>query len=62
MDRWCGEMGIEKGAVLPIEQCWEFTKDWYADRLNPQWEPKTTAKMKVIFQKHEMTDLFWDVG
>ena len=62
MDEWLQFRGIEKGAVLGMEQAWGFTKDWYADRATRNWQPKTAEQMRAIFEKNGLTGDFWEIG
>ena len=61
VDKWLVKRGIEKGAVLSLEQCWDFAQDWYRDRGQPDWQPKTAEETQAIFDKNGMTGDFWRV-
>ena len=46
---------------MPIAQCAELGRLWYADRLTPQWKPKTPEVMENIFNEVGLEDEFWRV-
>ena len=61
MGHWCSEQGIARGAVMTLTQCWELSKKWYVDRLNPEWRPKTAEEMESIFSSVGLEGAFWEV-
>ena len=61
MGHWCEEHGVARGAVVTLAQCWELSKKWYVDRLNPEWRPKTIEEMESIFSSVGLEGPFWDV-
>lgn len=54
-------MQIASGAVLPVQQCWELGRLWYADRLGSEWKPKTADIIHGIFEEVGLTGEFWRV-
>ena len=61
MDEWVQRRGIEKGAVLSLEQCWDFTQDWYRGRGDLDWQPRSAPETQAIFEKHGLVGEFWRV-
>ncbi|MCH8878086.1 MAG: hypothetical protein IIA89_14910 [Chloroflexi bacterium] len=61
VEHWCTEQEIARGAVISLEQCWEFSKIWYADRLHTEWRPKTIDEMEEIFKTVGFESEFWNV-
>ena len=53
--------GVPRGYVMPITQCWELGRRWYADRLSADWVPKTAAVMNRIFDEVDLRGDFWGV-
>ena len=47
--------------MISLEQCWEFSKIWYADRLHTEWRPKTIDEMEEIFKTVGFESEFWNV-
>ena len=33
--------------------------DWYGDRLDPQWRPRTVEQSQAILDRHGLTGPFW---
>jgi len=62
VDEWLQRRGVEKGAVLSLEQCWGFTQDWYRDRGDLDWQPKTAEETQATFEKNGLVGDFWRVG
>jgi hypothetical protein len=46
---WCKKHNIPKGDIQPINHVWEFSKKWYGNHLNPNWEKWTMKEAKEIF-------------
>jgi hypothetical protein len=42
---------IPKGDVQPISKIWEFSKEWYGNHLNPNWQKWTSEEAAQIFEK-----------
>lgn len=61
MDRWCGLRGIQRGAVIPLAQCWELAKLWDVDRLRVDWRRKTVEEMEAIFDQVGLRGSFWSL-
>ena len=61
MSRWCEATNLPRGVVMPLAQCWELGKRWYADRLSPGWKPKTLEVMRGIFREVGLDGDFWTV-
>ena len=34
-------------------------RDWYGDRLDPDWRPRTRDESQAIFERHGLTGDFW---
>lgn len=54
-------MNLPRGQVMPINQCWDLGRRWYADRLSPEWQPKTADVMNRIFDEVGLHGDFWHV-
>jgi hypothetical protein len=53
--------GVERGAVIPVAQCWTLAQLWYEGRLDPTWRPKKPAEIEKIFRAVGLTNDFWRV-
>jgi hypothetical protein len=59
VDRWCEQRGLERGAVFPLETCWQLARAWYGDRLTPEWRRRTPAEAEEVFTRLGLTGDFW---
>ena len=58
-ERWCESRGIAKGAVFGIEQAWGLGREWYANRLAPDWRRRTPEEGEALFTELGLTGDFW---
>jgi hypothetical protein len=59
IDRWCGQWKRPRGGTLTLSQGWLLAKEWYADRLNPDWRPKTVLEAEAAFARIGLAGEFW---
>jgi hypothetical protein len=59
VDNWCTDQGIERGAVVPLDQAWELARRWYGDRLRPDWRRPSAAETQRLFAEVGLTRRFW---
>jgi hypothetical protein len=45
-----------------LEQGWKLAQLWYSDRLNPDWQPKSTAAAESVFRKVGLMGEFWKLS
>ena len=53
------EEAPEEGAIVPIPRLRAMAADWYGDRLDPDWRPRTRDESQAIFERHGLTGEFW---
>ena len=41
---------------------YELSQDWYAGRMEVDWEPPTAREAEAIFRRHGLTGEFWGLG
>lgn len=41
---------------------WELAKRWYGDRVDPGWQPRTTAESQAILDAVGLTGPFWQLA
>lgn len=58
-DRWCTQWGRPRGGTLTLAQGWKLAKEWYADRLSPDWRPKTIDEVQAAFARIGLEGEFW---
>ncbi|HRO53294.1 MAG TPA: alkylmercury lyase family protein [Alicycliphilus sp.] len=59
VDEWCATRGILKGDVRPIEQIWEFSRQWYARHADADWTKWTVHEAIEIFARHHLSGPTW---
>lgn len=59
VDEWCATRGIAKGDVRPIEQIWEFARQWYARHADADWTKWTVHEAIELFARHHLSGPVW---
>ena len=59
VDAWCEQRSLERGAVFPLETCWQLAQVWYGDRLSPEWRRRLPAEAQEVFDRIGLTGDFW---
>jgi hypothetical protein len=62
IDRWCQQWNRPRGGTMTLAQCWQLAREWYADRLSPDWRPKTAAEAQAAFTRIGLTGEFWELS
>jgi hypothetical protein len=62
VDRWCAQWNRPRGGTLTLRQGWRLAKEWYEDRLDPDWRPKTVAEAEAAFARIGLTGEFWKLS
>jgi hypothetical protein len=50
------------GAVVPVEVLEAMAVDWYGDRMDPEWEPRSLDASQAILDRHGLTGPFWSLS
>jgi hypothetical protein len=50
------------GAAMPVATLAALARDWYGDRLDPGWRPRSLADSQAILARHGLTGSFWRLG
>ena len=53
-DQARGRMGLDTLSAL--------ARDWYGDRLEPDWRPRSAEESQRILGAHGLTGEFWRLG
>ena len=61
MDNWLKASGYNKGATVAPQTVYELGADWYATRLDVDWQPATAQQAAALFGKHGLTGTFWSL-
>ena len=56
-----GGRGGREGTIVALERMWLLGHRWYADRLDPQWRPRSREAAQEILAGVGMTETFWDL-
>lgn len=56
---WLTATGRELGALISPQVLYELGRDWYATRLDLDWQPATAERASAMFAAHGLTGEFW---
>jgi Alkylmercury lyase len=59
IDAWDRRRDIVTGATFTLDQQWELARIWYADRMAPEWRPRTPEEAEAVFARLGLTGEFW---
>jgi hypothetical protein len=59
--RWCAVHSLPLGAILSIDQLWQFAKDWYGGYLDHPWTKRSATEVREILSRHGFTGPFWSM-
>jgi len=48
--------------VLSPQAVYELGRDWYATRLDADWQRPEVAQVAALFARHGLTGPFWALG
>ena len=49
------------GATVDLGTLRALAVDWYGDRLDPNWSPRTVEQLQAILTRHGLTGPFWNL-
>ena len=56
---WCRRSHLARGEVLTLGQTWELAKQWYYNRMAPDYRGRTIREVAAIFRQLGLTAPFW---
>jgi hypothetical protein len=56
------EEEAEGGAVVDLRTLAALSRDWYGDRLDPGWRPRTAEASQEILGRHGLAGPFWQLA
>lgn len=59
VDDWSARHGLPKGAVVPVQQCADLGRAWYATHADRDWTKWTVRQAGEIFASVGLLDPFW---
>jgi hypothetical protein len=49
------------GERVPLQTLSALARDWYGDRLDPAWRPRSAEASQRILGAHGLTGAFWQL-
>ena len=51
-----------QGETVPLRTLAALSRDWYGDRLDEAWRPRSAEESQRILGAHDLTGPFWRLG
>jgi hypothetical protein len=61
LNGWLKASGYNKGATVAPQTLYELGADWYAARLDVDWQPVSALAATALFARHGLTGAFWSL-
>lgn len=61
MESWLESHGHDRGEVVSAQTMYDLSRDWYATRMNEDWDPPDPEAITATFYRHGLTGDFWSV-
>ena len=62
MESWLRDNGKQKGFVRPLQAFYDMSKDWYAGRVEEDWDPFTPEQASELWARHGFDGSFWSLS
>ena len=62
VERWCEARELATGVVFSLEQAWGLGREWYGDRLSPDWRRRAPEAAEALFAGLGLTGEFWGLS
>ena len=59
---WLEANGHELGALITPQLLYDLGRDWYATRMDLDWQPVTERQAATMFAAHGLVGEFWSPG
>jgi len=59
VERWLASKELPRGQTLSMETLWRLAREWYVDRLHPEWRRRTPQEAESLFRSLGLTGGFW---
>lgn len=59
IDRWCAATGEPRGEAVPLRQVWELSREWYGNRMSPEFRGRSADQAVEVFNRAGLTSDFW---
>lgn len=60
VNRWCEAKGLPRRPLVSLEQLWQMSVIWYANRLTAESRRPAADEIVPIFARFGLTGPFWD--
>ncbi len=54
--------GRQPGATIPVTKLADLAAQWWGDRLDPDWRPRTREQNQAILDRLGLVGPFWNLG
>ncbi len=61
VDRWRDARDLPRGAMLTPEVGWRLAREWYGDKLSPEWRRHTLEETEALLEGLGLTGPFWSL-
>ncbi len=61
MRSWLQATGREFGALVTPQALYALGRDWYATRIDLDWQPATAGQATAMFAAHGLVGEFWSL-
>ncbi len=59
---WLRATGREFGALVAPQTLYDLGREWYATRMDLDWQPATARQATDMFAAHGLVGEFWSLG
>lgn len=59
VDHWLAPRDLSRGALLTPHVAWALAREWYKDKLHPQWRRHTVDETEYLFKTLQLEGDFW---
>ena len=61
VQHWADHHRKPVGDIRPVQQIWDFSREWYGSHLAPNWRKWTLAEAADIFSRHGLDGPIWQL-
>ena len=61
VDRWCEARDLVRGAVITPDQTWRLAREWYKNKVKPDWRRHTLEETEALLVSIGLTGAFWNL-
>lgn len=59
LERWTREQELPPGRTLSLPQQWDLAREWYSNRMDPEWRRRTPEEAEEVFGRVGLKGDFW---